>query len=245
MSDRTAYPDGAPCWAQLLTRDAAAAQRFYEELLGWEYHDQGGWGMCRLDGRPVAAITPYPEAADRASWTVYLATSDLTAAVARVEAAGGKILEGPFESYALAADPAGATFALFQPGDFAGAGVMAEPGAMSWAEVNVPDGRVADAFYASVFGYEQEPVPGGVDYSVYRVAGEPVCGRLLMDEHWAGVPAHWMTYFDVADLDAATAKVVELGGEVPVPPFDSPHGRIAVVDHPAGGGFLSLRRPPG
>ncbi|MFC5825459.1 VOC family protein [Nonomuraea insulae] len=243
MANRAGHPDGAPCWAQLLTRDAVAAERFYTALFGWECRDQGGWSMAHLGGRPVAAITPDPQADDPAAWTVYLATSDLQAALARLDAAGGKVIEGPFEGYALASDPAGAKFAIYQPGEFAGAGVVAEPGAMSWAEVNVPDGAVADAFYGALFPYAMAAVPGGIDYAVYSVVGEPVCGRLLMDEHWAGVPPHWMIYFDVAGLDAAVARAGELGAEVPVQPFDSPYGRIAVVHHPAGGGFFSLRQP--
>ncbi|NRQ34258.1 VOC family protein [Nonomuraea sp. NN258] len=251
MAETIGHPDGAPCWAQLLTRDAGAAERFYAGLFGWECRDRGGWAMCLLGGRPVAAITPDP-AADRAAWTVHLATADLTAALARVEAGGGKPLEGPVqgtveghaEGYALVADPAGATFALLQPGAFAGAGALAEPGAMSWAEVNVPDGSAADAFYTALFSYEHEQVPGGIDYAVYSAGGRAVSGRLLMDEHWAGVPPHWMIYFDVADLAAATAKVAELGGAVPVPAFDTPHGRLAVVNDPTGG-FLTLRQPAG
>ncbi|MEU7828106.1 VOC family protein [Nonomuraea sp. NPDC049129] len=154
-------------------------------------------------------------------------------------------LKGPVAGYALVTDPSGAKFALYQPGAFIGAGVLAEPGAMSWAEVNAPDGAAADAFYGTLFLYELQRVEGGLDYTVYQAGGEPVCGRLQMDEHWAGVPPHWMVYFDVADLDAATAKVTELGGEVPVPPFDSPYGRIAVIHHAGGGGFFSLRRPRG
>jgi predicted enzyme related to lactoylglutathione lyase len=243
MAKRTAYPDGAPCWAQLLTRDAVAAQRFYAELLGWDCRDQGGWTMAHVGGRPVAAITPDPEAGDPAAWTVYLSTSDVAASIARIEASGGKILEGPVAGYALATDPFGAKFAVFQPGEFIGAGVQAEPGAMSWAEVNVPDGAVADAFYGGLFPYELEAVESGIDYTVYKAEGEAVCGRLQMDANWAGVPPHWMVYFDVADLGAAVAKVAELGGEVPVPPFETPYGRIAVVHHAGGGGFFSLRQP--
>ncbi|MEV0382284.1 VOC family protein [Nonomuraea sp. NPDC050643] len=246
MAERTGYADGAPCWAQLLTRDAVAAERFYSGLLGWECRDQGGWTMACLDGRPVAAITPDPDAADPAAWTVYLATADLEAALAALDASEGTLIEGPAAGYALAADPAGARFALYQPGAaFAGAGVVAEPGAMSWAEVNVPDGKAADAFYGALFPYDVRQVPGPIDYAVYDAGGEPVCGRLQMDRLWEGVAPHWMVYFDVADLDAAVTRAAELGAEVPVPPFDSPHGRLAVVHHPAGGGFFSLRRPPG
>jgi predicted enzyme related to lactoylglutathione lyase len=194
----------------------------------------------------VAAITPDPQAGDPAAWTVYLATSDLESAVGRLDAAGGKLIEGPLAGYALASDPAGARFALYQPtSEFGGAGVRAEPGAMSWAEVNVPDGKAADDFYGALFPYELERVRGGIDYTVYSAEGEPVCGRLQMDQHWEGVPPHWMVYFDVADLDDAVSEVGRLGGQVPVPPFDSPYGRIAVVHHAAGAGFFSLRQPLG
>lgn len=237
------YPDGAPCWVQLLTRDADGAQRFYAELFGWECRDQGGWAAAYLGDRPIGAITPSAEASDPPAWTVYLRTSDIAASAARVEAAGGQIVEGPFNGYVLAKDPGGATFALWEPGPPGPAGAWAEPGAVSWAEVNAPDGKAADAFYGSLFAYDQRQVPGGIDYTTYHVGGEPVCGRLQMDEHWAGVPPHWMVYFDVANLAEATAKVTALGGAVPVPPFDSPFGRIAVISHPAAG-FSTLRQPP-
>ena len=70
-------------------------------------------------------------------------------AVGKVDAAGGKLIKGPAGGYALVSDPAGATFAIYQPGEFAGA----------------------------LFPYETEPVPGGIDYAVYKAGGEPVCGR--------------------------------------------------------------------
>ncbi|NUR90343.1 MAG: VOC family protein, partial [Nonomuraea sp.] len=140
--------------------------------------------------------------------------------------------------------PAGATFAVWQPQPPGPAAAWAEPGAVSWAEVNAPDGKAADAFYGALFGYEQRQVPGGIDYVTYLAGGEPVCGRLRMDEHWAGVPPHWMVYFDVTSMESAVRIVEEQGGQVAVRPFDSPFGRISVVSHPAAG-FFSLRQPSG
>ena len=58
----------------------------------------------------------------------------------------------------------------------------------------------------------------------------------------AGVPNHWHVYFAVADADASTAKVTELGGSVVVPPFDTPIGKMAVVADPQGAVF-SLFQP--
>ena len=59
----------------------------------------------------------------------------------------------------------------------------------------------------------------------------------MVGPQWQGVPAHWMSYFTVDDVDAAAAKVKELGGNVCVPPTDIPVGRFAVVSDPAGATF--------
>ena len=62
MTQRTEYPDGAPCWADLSTPDLAGAQRFYSRLLGWTFDagdpEMGGYAMCRKDGKTVAGIAP-------------------------------------------------------------------------------------------------------------------------------------------------------------------------------------------
>jgi len=47
-----------------------------------------------------------------------------------------------------------------------------------------------------------------------------------------GVPAHWSVYFAVADTDATTAKLTELGGSVEQPAEDTPYGRIASATDP-------------
>ena len=63
-------------------------------------------------------------------------------------------------------------------------------------------------------------------------------------DQWEGVPDHWMVYFAVEDADAACAKVTELGGNVQVPPFDLPVGRIAVVSDTAGTHFSVTQLSP-
>jgi predicted enzyme related to lactoylglutathione lyase len=67
-------------------------------------------------------------------------------------------------------------------------------------------------------------------------------GVLQMNEKWVGVPPHWMPYFAVADTDASVARALALGGQVPVPPFDTPYGRMAVVNDPQGATF-SIMQP--
>jgi predicted enzyme related to lactoylglutathione lyase len=56
------------------------------------------------------------------------------------------------------------------------------------------------------------------------------------------VPPYWMVYFAVADVDASTTRVSELGGTVVVPGQDIESGRFrfAVVTDPAGASFSVL-----
>jgi predicted enzyme related to lactoylglutathione lyase len=46
-----------------------------------------------------------------------------------------------------------------------------------------------------------------------------------------------MVYFAVDDADAAATLAGRSGGRVQQPPFDSPHGRIAVLADPGGALF--------
>ncbi|WP_157247952.1 VOC family protein [Nonomuraea typhae] len=225
------FSEGTPCWAQLLTPDADAARGFYGALFGWTFDDR----LCLAGGRPVAQITQAPGEA----WEVYLATHDVDSAVARVGAAGGSLLVEPFDlpghgRYARAVDPAGVPFALWQAGEFTGGGP-------AWLDLNTRGGAEIDAFYAAVFGYTPEPVPGQAGYSLWRVSGRPVAGRLEMDEaEWAGVPAHWMAYFAVPDVDRAAERAAGLGGRVGYGPVDSPYGRLAIIGDPGGVPFTII-----
>ncbi|GIH92094.1 VOC family protein [Planobispora siamensis] len=254
MTERTGYPDGIPCWVELTTPDTVAASVFYGDLLGWSCEDlseqTGRYMMCSVNGRPVAALTLQTDPSAESGWNVYLATSDVEVTAAKVEANGGKLLTPPtaepgFGHYAVAADPTGATFGLWQADPFIGSQLHSEPGAMCWHEINTVDGRAADAFYRALFGYEQEQIGDGAgfDYTVWQLDGEQVCGRLKMTDEWAGVAPHWMTYFAVADCDAAASRVPELGGELAHGPFDSAYGRMAVVGDPFRAPFTLCRLP--
>ena len=82
------------------------------------------------------------------------------------------------------------------------------------------------------------------DYVVYHLEGAAIGGRMQMTAEWGDLPAHWMTYFRVADTETSAARVRELGGNVLHGPFDSPHGRIAVVSDPYGAVFSIIGPAP-
>jgi predicted enzyme related to lactoylglutathione lyase len=260
MPDRSSYPDGAPCWADLNAPDLESARRFYGAALGWEFQDKGPayghYTMCLWKGKPVAALMPPPPSAESLApaWNVYLSTGDIERTLAAVEAGGGKIAMGPHDipdagRLAFVFDPQGASFGLWQPGVHAGAGLYGEPGAMAWNEIYTTAGGAADAFYAGLFPYQQRQIGDGVnfDYTAWTPAGadREVCGRLRVTD-----PAHdlaagggspfWSVYFAVADVDETAKQVAALGGSVLQSPFDSPYGRLCVVKDPSGAAFTVI-----
>jgi len=256
MTQRNGYMDGAPCWVDLSTPDLAGAMRFYADLLGWAYDpsvaEMGHYTMARVHGGTVAAIAPKQPGMDMPSaWSVYLKTSDADATSRQVKAAGGTMFVEPMDipgagRMAFAFDPTGAAIGFWQPTNHTGAQRFDEPGAMCWHEIATRDGAAADKFYRSLFPYEMQQIGDGkgFDYTMWSLDNHPVCGRMQMTDEWKGIPPCWMTYFVVENCDASAKKVVELGGKLNHGPFDSPHGRIAVVTDPYGAGFSIIQRPP-
>jgi|SRR5271166_517920 len=252
MTTRDTVPVGAPCWADLWTSDVEGSRSFYGELLGWEAQapnpEFAGYFMFDRQGVPVAGgmgdMGDMP--ADNA-WKIYLATEDIAKTVESAEAAGAEISVDPMPVadlgiQAVMVDPTGATLGAWQPGTFPGFTVINEPGAPSWFELHTRDHAAAVAFYRSVFGWDTVAV-GDTDefrYTTMRnpggdgeLAGIMDASRFLPE----GVPAHWTIYWEVADADAAVAKVEALGGSVVAQAEDTPYGRIATVSDPAGARF--------
>ena len=125
-------PEGAPevgeaSWHELMTTDAAAALKFYTEVFNWqpsETMDMGAMGKYYMFNRPHGMIggmmNKPPEMANiPPNWQIYFRVPNINAAVDRIKANGGQILNGPMEvpggDWVLnAMDPQGAAFALHQ-----------------------------------------------------------------------------------------------------------------------------------
>ena len=249
---RHEYKEGAPCWVDLATPDLDGARRFYGALFGWTLDPPSpqfaGYVNARIDGEVVAGVMPMP---DRPSgWGVWLSTRDIDAATRRLVDAGGtplmpKHAVGSLGSMLMATDAVGATVGLWQPGDHRGSARFDVHGAMCWHELYTRDGAAADRFYRALFGYQQHAVDTdkGFNYAMYDLDGQTVCGRLQMTAAWGDIPAHWLTYFAVSDLEAALACVRAQGGKVLHGPTDSPHGPNATVTDPFGAVLAVIQRP--
>src|SRR5580658_121346 len=92
-------------------------------------------------------------------------------------------------------------------------------GVPSWVDVSVPDLGKAREFYAALFGWEcPEGPPEAGGYSVALLNGKSVAG--LGPQMNPDAPPSWMTYVNVDDADATTAKIKDNGGMVFVEPMD-------------------------
>jgi predicted enzyme related to lactoylglutathione lyase len=264
MSERDHYEHGVPCWVDHASGNPAAAAAFYADLLGWETEEMmpaeapGSYLMARLRGRDVAAISSQALEGAPPAWNTYVAVDDADAAAERARAAGGNVLAGPFDVFeagrmAVVQDPAGAVVSVWQAGRHAGAGLVNEPGALAWNELTTREVESSLAFYAAVFGWRSlELELDGGRYFTWHLAGvgEPdpqraVGGLMPMDgDLWpTDLPAHWMTYFAVDDADSGAQRAASLGGLVSIAPFDTPAGRIAVVNDPVGAVVSLIQLP--
>ncbi|MDT0307418.1 VOC family protein [Streptomyces sp. DSM 44917] len=246
------FAEGVPCWTDATVPDVTAGKRFYGELFGWSFaegqEEYGGYAQAFSDGKAVGALAPQMAGQDvPPAWTLYFATPNVRAAADRVRGHGGQVLTEPMEvgdlgSMALAADPAGALFGVWQAGRHRGFEKQGEAGAYCWAEIVTRDPEAADAFYPDVFPYEVRQAAGSHGaYKVWKVDGEPVSGRLRMPEGApARTPSHAEVYFGVEDCDAAAERVDRLGGRVLAEPADSPYGRYAPVVDPQGVAFTVI-----
>ncbi len=250
------WPQGTPNWVDLSTPDPGASQQFYSSLFGWEVEDSGPemghYGMCRAGGRPVAGIGPQMGGDATPAWLTYLAADDVDKTAEAVAANGGTILAPPMDvgdagRMAVAQDPTGAVFGIWQAGRTIGFERFNEPGSVVWNEAMSRDPERAKAFYTAVFGYGYDPAQGMPYWMLQRAADHETVGGIgaLEPSLPAEVPAQWRTYFLVDDTDVSAAKVRELGGNVVQPPVDTPFGRMAVVTDPQGAAFSIMTPPTG
>jgi len=251
------HAPGTPGWFDLMTSDAEGARAFYGKLFGWTFDirgpEHGHYAICKLAGRNAAGIGAKPPGAQFPNvWSVYFMTDDIERACNRIRESGGNVMMGPMDvgeegRMAMAADATGAAFGIWQRIRHQGAMVKDEPGAMTWCEVNTRDAAKASAFYRAVFDLEARKLEApGISYLTLHSGGadKPVCGIMQMDANWPqSVPAHWMAYFQVENTDQACARVTEIGGKVCIPAFDTPYGRIAVIEDPQGA-MVSITQPP-
>lgn len=119
-------------WNELMSRDVERARAFYTQVFGWSYEmvpggphgyavieggENGGWGG--LMDRPEEMPAEVPD-----FWGVYFTVADVEATLAKVRAAGGQVVQGPFPApgvgtIAVVQDSSGGMFSVMKPESWA------------------------------------------------------------------------------------------------------------------------------
>ena len=256
MTTKTEYAPGTPSWVDLATTDPEAAKNFYAPLFGWTFADSGdpsvGYWIALLRDQPVAGLSGQSEDMKKAGappmWSSYVTVTDADASAGLIESSGGTVMAPPFDvmdvgRMAVAADPTGAVFCVWQAKSHLGAGIVNEPGTLSWNELLTPDVDKAAGFYKKVFGWDANKLEmGPMTYTEFRLGGEPVAGGT--NPPMEGIPPMWAVYFAVEDADATVADAKGRGASVLSEPMDIPPGRFAVLMDPQGAAFNVIKLNP-
>lgn len=260
MTTMTSYPHGVPSWVDLATPDTPASKGFYGELFGWTYDDQPtdvpgmDYTMARKGEHAAAGMMPLTEEMSSSGmppvWNSYVSVSDIDAAVAKVEPAGGTVVRPVMDvmdvgRMAVINDPTGATLCLWEAKAHIGAEVVNEHGALTWNELMSSDIPKAADFYQAVLGWSAETMtmPGG-EYTIFKAEGGNENGIAgAMPPPMPNIPAAWGVYFNVDDVAATVARAKELGATVFMEPTEMEGvGTLAALADPQGAMF-SLMTP--
>lgn len=243
---------GKVIWADLVTPDLAAAERFYGGLLGWTFQSihagKSDYALALADGRPVGGLfqQAIPAGEHRQSaWLTFIAVGDVDAAKQAALAQGAKVLSDS-KSYpsrgrqAVLSDPEGAVFAIIasssgDPPDF-----LAAPGEWIWSSLLSRDPGSEAAFYQRVFSYDAFDMASddGLEHVILSSDDFARASVNAFPADAARRHAHWLNFIRVDNTADAAAKASALGGRVLVEPHADRHGgQVAVVADPAGAPF--------
>jgi hypothetical protein len=127
------------------------------------------------------------------------------------------------------------------------AGTESHPGKVVWADLVTPNLQQSEQFYAGLFGWSFQPVPGDRNFAIALANGRPVGGlvqRPMPSDHLHH-PA-WLTFLAVPDVGAAERAAMANGGKVLSPTKNYPQrGRQAVLSDPDGAVFAVLSSSSG
>jgi predicted enzyme related to lactoylglutathione lyase len=246
MGERTSHPPGTFSWAELPTSDAGAAKAFYTTVFGWTYEDNPAgpgqiYSVASVGGKRVAALFASQEPPH---WNCYVTVASADEAAARAAELGATVAAEPFDvldvgRMAVIADPTGAALCLWEPRAVTGAALVNADGALTWNDLLTADPPTAAAFYAALFGWTTQEIPGAGGYRVIR-NGERSNGGIMPLDPGSGTPASWIPYFGHPDVEALLGEVEGLGGRVLNGPTRVPAGTFAVLTDPQGAVFAVL-----
>ena len=110
-------------------------------------------------------------------------------------------------------------------------------GAIGWIDLTVGNAEEVRAFYQEVIGWKSSEVDMG-NYKDYCMIGPEdetiytgICHARGKNE---GMPAQWLIYINVANLDASLEKCIAKGGKTISPIRLMGKNRMVIIQDPAG-----------
>jgi uncharacterized protein len=109
------------------------------------------------------------------------------------------------------------------------------PGIFSWNELMTRDADASGKFYSALFGWTREDADmEGLTYGTFETGERPVRGMIVLPPEMESMPAMWIGYVTVENLETSLAKAVELGAQVHKQITNIPLGRVAIIADPHG-----------
>ncbi len=243
----------------LMTTDVAAAMTFYRSLFPeWsvetiEFRGEIGGGASyhriRVGSEDLGGMTALAGDAGLTShWIGSVSVDDCVAAVRRAENCGGRCLVPTVDvpnvgKFALVQDSQGAVIKPFEVAKPNDRSPVSTQGQIVWDELLAPNISGSRRFYETVFGWSsvEAPIEGTGNFVTFKVGQQDVAGGLSKPVGELR-SAQWYPYFAADDVDARSARAVELGATTCVPPREIPGiGRFAMHADPTGAMFALFR----
>jgi predicted enzyme related to lactoylglutathione lyase len=216
-------------YVSVWTPDADRAAAFYGHVLGWEF-DPANRQVTNTDQRIGIFSVDSPQ-----GMSCSYAVADLAAARQAIITAGGTVdptEEFDFGVVCNATDPAGTSFAVFQPAPGIGRPALngTGPGELSYITYEVADSSAFRAFYSGLLFWSFEP--GRIDDGWQIAQTHPMAGVAGGSTQTVTVPM-----WTVDDIEVAVARVRAAGGTVIDEPSPQSYGTSALCTDDQGTRF--------
>lgn len=246
MTSASSSQNGRFVWHDLMTPDAARAEKFYVDLFGWRVEEtlRTGTPYRMLHGKsgPFGGIN-LAEGAPH--WMGHILVTDCDRITKQSAEAGGRTLVKPTDipnvgRFAVLSDPLGASFSVFtrtsrMESHDIDAMVAGSP---CWNELLTRDDIKAMHYYDRLFGWKDAPKDLGPmgTYHVQMMGETRVCG--IMKNPMNGAPDAWLLYFLAPELRSFTDKATRLGAKAFVSNMPIPDvGAFSMFSDPTGAMF--------
>lgn len=98
MSTNTMTTPGFSGWIEYSGPDAAAARKFYSDVIGWNIADMpmadgSSYAGIMVGEGPIGGFSPMPN--DAGTWTIFITVEDVDERTKKAKAAGATVLAGP------------------------------------------------------------------------------------------------------------------------------------------------------